>query len=214
MTLTRNPKEREVLSDKSVAVISYGSVGSAIADILVRSGRGKVVLIDPETVSHKNLARHMLSLKDLARPKVAAMRERLLDINTGCLIESRQEAFRDAEADVVVSCAGSYKCERLVNNASLREDIPAVYVGCRGATRIPGQEGLWANILVVAGVAFQVTLELFELRETIDYEHALWLVNISDYKSNLQPLAVTFGTVRKGCAVCDESNLSELSLET
>jgi molybdopterin/thiamine biosynthesis adenylyltransferase len=82
------------------------------------------------------------------------------------------------------------------------------------ATKLPGQAGLWANILVVTGVMFQVVLGIVdaenERRQLIDFEHTLFLMNISKYESDLQPLAVTFGKVRKGCAVCDESRLTEL----
>jgi molybdopterin/thiamine biosynthesis adenylyltransferase len=82
------------------------------------------------------------------------------------------------------------------------------------ATRLPGQAGLWANILVITGVMFQIILGLVdpesERRQLIDFEHTLFLVNVSKYDSDLQPLAVTFGKVRKGCAICDESKLAEL----
>jgi len=82
------------------------------------------------------------------------------------------------------------------------------------ATKVPGQAGLWANILIITGVMFQVVLGLLDPEsgraQLIDWEHTLFLVNVSNYKGNLQPLAVTFGTVRKGCAVCDESKLGEL----
>jgi len=81
-------------------------------------------------------------------------------------------------------------------------------------TRLPGQAGLWANILVITGVMFQVILGLVDhesdRRQLIDYEHTLFLVNVSKYDSGLQPLAVTFGKVKKGCAICDESKLAEL----
>ena len=81
-------------------------------------------------------------------------------------------------------------------------------------TRAPGQPGLWANILVITGVAFQVILGLLGLRpEVIDHEHTLWLVNVSDYQSELRPLAVTFAKVKRGCAVCDESLVDALTLE-
>ena len=77
-------------------------------------------------------------------------------------------------------------------------------------TKVPGQEGLWCNVLMAAGLQFQVVLGLFGLLDNIDFEQTLWLMNITDFDSPLQPLAVTFGKVRRGCAVCDSSKLSEL----
>ena len=82
------------------------------------------------------------------------------------------------------------------------------------ATKLPGQAGLWANILVITGVMFQVVLGLVDpesdRRQLIDCEHTLFLVNVSNYGAHLQPLAVTFGKVKQGCSVCDESRLAEL----
>src|SRR5213594_2276111 len=82
------------------------------------------------------------------------------------------------------------------------------------STKVPGQAGLWANILIITGVIFQAALAVLdpenERAQLIDYEHTLLLVNVSNFSANLQPLAVTFGKVKKGCAVCDESKLAEL----
>ena len=80
-------------------------------------------------------------------------------------------------------------------------------------TRLPGQAGLWANILLVAGLEFQVILGLVQLRDTLDERSTLWLMNISDPRSRLRRLALTLGEIRKGCAVCDNSCLEELLRE-
>src|SRR5437867_8391247 len=81
MIFARNPREHEVLSGKHVAVIGCGSFGSAIAEMLARAGIGQLTLIDPDVLSAENLGRHVLTQKDLGRPKVEALRERLLAIN-------------------------------------------------------------------------------------------------------------------------------------
>ncbi len=85
-------------------------------------------------------------------------------------------------------------------------------------TKMPGQAGLWPNILIVCGIAFQVLLALLDpeserARNLLDNERTLFLANVSDYASPLQPLAVTFARVEKGCAVCDESKLADLGRE-
>jgi hypothetical protein len=80
-------------------------------------------------------------------------------------------------------------------------------------TRIPGQAGLWANILMVAGLQFQVILGLVGLRDTLKYPGNVWLMNISDPHCPFQPLALTVAEVKKGCAVCDKGCLDELLRE-
>lgn len=83
-------------------------------------------------------------------------------------------------------------------------------------TKMPGQAGLWSNILAICGIAFQVVLALLDPesvpgRNLIDHEHTVFFANVGAYDSPLQPLAVTFGRVANGCPVCDESKLRELS---
>src|SRR5713226_6477209 len=80
-------------------------------------------------------------------------------------------------------------------------------------TRIPGQAGLWANILMVAGLQIQVILGLVGLRDTLKNYGNVWLMNISDPNCPFQPLALTVGEVKKGCAVCDPTYLEELLRE-
>lgn len=237
--------------------------------MLVRAGIGGLTIVDFETLAPENIARHLLTQQDLGRPKVEAMRERLLAINPDCQIAAWPIPFEEhltqpesaeqigASPDLVVSCTDSYRCESLLNGFALQRGIPAVYAGCWGPaalgeilyvvpgktacyecfaayrstvtipadarkytdpdfddTRAAGQPGLWANLLVITGIAFQVILGLLGLRpEVIDYEHTLWLANVSDYDSPFQPLAVTFAKVQRGCAVCDEALVEELTLE-
>src|SRR5438445_5031822 len=76
-------------------------------------------------------------------------------------------------------------------------------------TKVPGQAGLWANIIIITGIMFQLVLGLIDAesdrKQLIDCEHTLLLVNVSKYDSVLQPLATTFAKVKKGCNICNES---------
>src|SRR6266852_9824353 len=66
---------------------------------------------------------------------------------------------------------------------------------------------------MVAGLQFQVVLGLVGLRDTLKYPGTVWLMNISDPYCPFQPLALTVGEVKKGCAVCDPTYLEELLRE-
>ncbi len=48
MFCARNPSERERLKELHVSIVGCGSFGSAMADMLVRAGLGRLTLIDPE----------------------------------------------------------------------------------------------------------------------------------------------------------------------
>lgn len=80
-------------------------------------------------------------------------------------------------------------------------------------TRIPGQAGLWANLLMIGGLQFQVILGLVGLRDTLKYPGTVWLMNISDPCCAFQPLALTVGEVKKDCAVCNPDTLADLLRE-
>jgi hypothetical protein len=85
-------------------------------------------------------------------------------------------------------------------------------------TKVPGQAGLWPNILIICGFAFQVILALLgaderRSRELIDCSQTLFLANVGDFASELPLWAVTPGTVEKGCAICDPERLPELLVE-
>jgi len=54
---------------------------------------------------------------------------------------------------------------------------------------------------------------LVGLRDTLKYPGTVWLMNISDPHCPFQPLALTVGEVKKGCAVCDQGCLQELLRE-
>lgn len=134
MFYARNPREREALAGQVISIIGCGSFGSALADMLVRAGAGKLILIDPETLAAENLGRHVLTLGDVGRPKAAALATRLREVNPELRVEARQEKFRDAEG-LLICCSDSRRCESMVNAVSLAKGMPAVYVGAYGAVR-------------------------------------------------------------------------------
>jgi molybdopterin/thiamine biosynthesis adenylyltransferase len=122
-----------------------GSFGSALADMLVRAGVGKLTLIDPEPLSIENIGRHVLTSSDIGRAKAHALARKLLDINPELEVEPRQEKFHQADG-LLVCCADSRRCESMVNAVSLAKHLPAVYVAAYGAVHagelqvcVPGQ---------------------------------------------------------------------------
>jgi hypothetical protein len=63
-------------------VVAVGTGGAAgFLEDLARCGVGEFVLIDPDVVADSNIATQQVYRKDLGRPKVTALAERLRDIN-------------------------------------------------------------------------------------------------------------------------------------
>jgi len=90
------PKGLGKLRDACVAVVGIGGVGSAAAEMLVRSGLGHIVVIDNDAVSETNINRQLLALHStLGLDKCEVIKARLKDINP----------------DLEIDCVTEYLCE-------------------------------------------------------------------------------------------------------
>ena len=98
-----------------VAVLGCGSVGSTIADLLVRSGVRALTLVDPDTVSPENLSRSVYATSDVGQPKAKALARRLSAIAP------------DLEVTSVVDSLGASaeECLRGVDLAVMATDDPS-----------------------------------------------------------------------------------------
>lgn len=93
-------KAMDRLKNASVAVFGIGGVGGYVAEALARSGVGKMVLIDNDTVSLTNLNRQIIALHStIGRYKTEVMRERILDINPNVDVEIHNCFFLPENAD-------------------------------------------------------------------------------------------------------------------
>lgn len=98
-----------------IAVIGLGGVGCYAAEALARSGIGKMLIVDFDTISATNINRQLPALHStIGRAKTEVMKERLLDINPNlklrtnnsfCNQESRDEILVDI--DIVVDAIDS-----------------------------------------------------------------------------------------------------------
>ena len=82
------------LADARVLVVGVGGVGSWCAEALVRTGLGHITLVDDDVVAESNVNRQCpATAKTIGRPKVEAMRDRLLAINPDCDITTLKERY-------------------------------------------------------------------------------------------------------------------------
>lgn len=124
-----------ILKEKSVAVLGIGGVGSFSAEALVRSGVGRVILIDKDDIDITNVNRQLHALTStVGKPKVEVMKERLLDINPDCKVEEVKmfytedtyQDFFDYAPDYVIDASDtiSYKVH-LIKECRARQ-IPVI----------------------------------------------------------------------------------------
>jgi tRNA A37 threonylcarbamoyladenosine dehydratase len=106
----------ERLAAARVMIFGLGGVGSWCAEALVRSGVGKVDIIDSDSVCVTNVNRQVQATsRTVGLSKAAALKERLLEINPGCevtawdMVFSRENAagFNIEGADYVIDAIDS-----------------------------------------------------------------------------------------------------------
>jgi tRNA A37 threonylcarbamoyladenosine dehydratase/predicted adenine nucleotide alpha hydrolase (AANH) superfamily ATPase len=84
----------EKLKQTNVLIFGAGGVGSWCAEALIRSGIGKIGIVDHDTVHLTNVNRQVQATsRTIGRVKVEALRHRLLEINPGCEVKAWAKLF-------------------------------------------------------------------------------------------------------------------------
>lgn len=116
-----SPDVGEALENKMVAIIGCGSLGSTAARLLLQSGVGKLLLVDPDHLSWANIGRHELGADQVTQGKAAALAKHFMSRFPHVKeiqVESENwiSAFRKkpdlfTECDLIVSTTGSWNAE-------------------------------------------------------------------------------------------------------
>ena len=86
----------DALRTKKVIIFGVGGVGSLAAEALVRTGLTHLMIVDDDLVQASNINRQLPATQEtIGRPKVEALRERLLTINPEAEIIARCERVNE-----------------------------------------------------------------------------------------------------------------------
>jgi tRNA A37 threonylcarbamoyladenosine dehydratase len=86
------------LTESHVAVVGLGAVGGYALEAMVRSGVGRLTVVDFDTVQPTNINRQIFALEStIGTTKVIAAAERISDINPACQVEPL-ELFVDEDS--------------------------------------------------------------------------------------------------------------------
>lgn len=97
----------ERLAQLNVLVVGVGGVGGYAAEMLARSGVGRITLVDADTVGITNLNRQIIALQStLGEPKVELMRRRIADINPRCEVTAIPGYLAAEDVDGLLSDGG------------------------------------------------------------------------------------------------------------
>ena len=89
----------ERIAQKRVIIFGVGGVGSWCAEALVRTGIGRLTIVDADKVSTTNINRQLMATtKTVGQVKVDALKERLLSINPKAEITALQKIFTEETA--------------------------------------------------------------------------------------------------------------------
>ncbi|VBB06820.1 Hypothetical protein LUCI_2057 [Lucifera butyrica] len=91
------------LAKSKVAVFGIGGVGTFAVEGLVRSGVGKLVLVDDDCICLTNINRQLhATTKTVGKPKVEVMRDRILEINPEAEVTVFQRFYMPGTADELI----------------------------------------------------------------------------------------------------------------
>jgi len=143
-----------LIRKKHVLIVGAGALGSASAEMLVRSGVGTVTIIDRDYVEWSNLQRQQLYREEDVRealPKAIAARKRLCEINSDVQIHAHvMDARADnlqpflKNVDVIIDATDNFDIRFILNDLSQKWRIPFIFAACAGSfgstfTIIPGK---------------------------------------------------------------------------
>ncbi len=153
---------QESLLKSSAVVVGCGALGTVVANLLVRSGVGRLRIIDRDFVELSNLQRQTLfeesdALQSL--PKAVAAERRLCAINSDPQIEGivadvtpRNASDLLAGFQIILDGTDNFETRLLLNDAAISLDIPWIYaaaIGSYGLTMTirPGESACLACLL-------------------------------------------------------------------
>lgn len=130
-----------------VLVVGLGGVGAYAAEMIARSGVGRMTVADADTVSASNINRQLVALHStVGRPKAEVLAERLRDINPELDLTVIERYIRDEETaalldsdrfDYVVDAIDTLSPKLALIEEALRRGIPLVSSMGAGAKTDP-----------------------------------------------------------------------------
>lgn len=124
----------ERLEKKTVAVAGIGAVGGFAAEALVRSGIGRIKILDFDTISETNINRQIIAThKTVGRLKTEVMEERLKDINPDLIVEAYPVFLSEENhhllfdgADLVLDCIDSLNPKVNLLADAFKNNVPII----------------------------------------------------------------------------------------
>jgi sulfur-carrier protein adenylyltransferase/sulfurtransferase len=123
------------LLESTVLLVGAGGLGSPAGLYLAAAGVGTIAIVDADTVDESNLQRQVLhSMASIGMPKTESAKQRIEELNPDVNVVTYRERLTSenidrmlAGVDVIVDGTDNFPTRYLLNDASLRHDIPVVH---------------------------------------------------------------------------------------
>ena len=123
------------LESKCVLVLGVGGVGGYVVESLVRSGIGKIIIVDFDTVDITNINRQIIALNStVGMKKVDVLENRIKDINSNCIV-IKNDKFIDSnnfldlfneKIDFFVDACDTVNVKKMVIKTCVDKNIPFI----------------------------------------------------------------------------------------
>jgi len=130
---------QRALKEASALIVGVGGLGSWVAELLTRSGVGKLVIADDDKVDITNIHRQGLydqSHAETSTPKVIAAAERLAAINSQVVVDPHQIRVGSGDlaaladrVDVIVDGTDNFHTRFIINDFSVKHSLPWIFAG-------------------------------------------------------------------------------------
>lgn len=101
--LLLGPEKAARLRQAHVLVVGLGGVGAYAAEMIARSGVGRLTIVDADTVSLSNINRQLVALHStVGQPKADVLASRLRDIHPALELTVIQEYIKDKATDALL----------------------------------------------------------------------------------------------------------------
>lgn len=138
--LSRRRVDGFALSKARILLIGCGSIGSCVAELLVRSGVGQLILCDGDIVSGGVLIRSHFGMDQVGLNKATALKNNLIKAVPHANLRSLNQGFtpsfdesRFGNIDLIINCTANWDTFNSLSTARLNPDTPVatVFVGSR-----------------------------------------------------------------------------------
>lgn len=126
---------KQMLHEKSTAIIGLGALGSIASKLCADTGIGTLILIDHDILQQSNLQRQpFYSKEDINKLKCAAAAEKLK--NKAIIVQKPihidAQTIKSIKADIILDCTDNFETRFIIDEHCKKNNIPWVHAAAAG----------------------------------------------------------------------------------